>query len=97
MKEIMLFYLERCPYCNDARRALVELYGEDSAYSTVRIHWIEERRERELADRYDYYYVPTIFYGEEKLYEAKPSEDYESVKSHIRAALDKVRREGEAS
>ena len=94
MKEITLFYLERCPYCNDARRALVELYGEDSAYSTVRIRWVEERRERELAEQYDYYYVPTIFFGEEKLYEAQPSESYPQIKANVKAALDRVLTEG---
>ena len=94
MREITLFYLERCPYCVKARRALDELCGEDPAYASVRIRWIEESRERALADQYDYYYVPTVYYGDEKLYEAHPSEGYEDIRKNIRAALDRVRREG---
>ena len=55
MKEIELFYLNGCPYCRNAERALTELRKEDPRYATVKIRWIEENRERELADSRDYY------------------------------------------
>lgn len=90
MKTITLFYLEHCPYCINARRALDELTAENPAYASVRIHWVEESRESELADKYDYYRVPTVFFGEEKLYEADPSERFGDIKAHLKAALDKV-------
>lgn len=90
MKEIKLFYLEDCPYCHNARRALKELVKEDPAYGEVSIEWIEESRQADLARQYDYYYVPTIFADERKLYEAHPSEDYAACKKKVKSALDVV-------
>ncbi len=89
MKELKLFYLEDCPYCHYARRAVRELAAEKLQYA-VEIRWIEESKNPEIADRYQYYYVPTIFCGEEKLYEAHPGESYAEVKEHIRGALDRA-------
>ena len=94
MKSITLFYLEHCPYCIKARRALDEFTRENPAYSAIRIDWIEESKEPVLAGKYDYYYVPTIYYEGVKLYEADPSENYEDIKAKIQAALDTVLREG---
>ena len=90
MKKITLFYLENCPYCHNARRALEELKKENPAYEEVSVDWIEESKEPKLAAQYDYYYVPTIYDGEKKLYEARPSESYEDCKENVRAALDAV-------
>ena len=90
MKTITLFHLEHCPYCIKARKALEELCKVDPAYSSVQINWIEERQEPEVADKFDYYYVPTIYYEGKKLYEAHPSEDYETIKGKVKEALDTV-------
>lgn len=90
MGTLRLFYLESCPYCVKARRALKELVSENSAYQALLIDWIEESREPALAESYDYYYVPTVFLGDEKLYEASPSQDYASIKASLRAALDRA-------
>lgn len=88
MKKLTLFHLIDCPYCRYAKRALEELARENPAYKTVSIEWIEERQHPDIAARYDYYYVPTIFDGQKKLYEAHPSERYEDCKRNIKAALD---------
>ena len=88
MKKITLFHLDDCPYCHYAKRALAELVKENPAYEEIRVDWIEERRQPKIAAQYDYYYVPTIFYGNEKLYEARPSEKYEDCKRNVKAALD---------
>ena len=90
VKRITLFYLETCPYCVKARRALEELRAEDPAFRDVEIDWVEESRQRRLADAYDYYYVPALFDGDRKLYEADPTQDYASIKESIRAALNAV-------
>jgi len=90
MKEITLFHLDHCPYCRNARRALEELTAENPAYGEIAIDWVEESREPDRANAYDYYHVPTIFHGDEKLYEAHPGESYEDCKAQIRAALDRV-------
>lgn len=88
MKKLTLFYLETCPYCINAKRALAELQEEKPAYGDVVIDWIEESRQPEIADRYDYYYVPTVYEGRTKLYEADPSQNYAAIKESLRAALD---------
>lgn len=87
-RPIRLFYLEDCPYCHNARRALAELAAEDPKYRAAKIEWIEESRHPEIAGQYDYYYVPTVFAGDKKLYEARPSESYAECKEKLRAALD---------
>ena len=90
MKTITFFYLANCPYCHDARRALAELSEEDPAYATISVDWIEESQQAELANQYDYYYVPSIFADGKKLYEVNPSEDYASIKNNVKEALDIV-------
>ena len=88
MKKLTLFYLSDCPYCHNARRALKELRQEKPEYDKVDVEWIEEREQPGLIENYDYYYVPTIFAGKKKLYEARPGESYESCKENIRQALE---------
>ena len=90
MKKILLFYADDCPRSRYAKQALQELAQENEAYAAIDVQWIEENQHSELASQFFYYYVPTIYYGEEKLYEAQPTEIYSDVKEHIRAALDKV-------
>ena len=43
-----------------------------------------------MAKQYDYYYVPSIFSVNKKLYEADPSEDYASIKANMKEALEAV-------
>lgn len=90
MREIIIFYLTGCPYCDAARRAVEELRQESPAYEALALRWIEENEERALADSYDYYRVPSLFYGEDKLYECSPLQGYETIKARIRAAFDRV-------
>ena len=90
MKKITIFYLADCPYCHSARKALTELQAERPEYREIEVEWIEEGRRPDVADQYDYYYVPSIFSGEKKLYEAHPSQDYASIKENMRAALESV-------
>ena len=90
MKKITLFYLHGCPYCDNARKAFVELTKENGAYAAVEVDWVEESEQPELANSYDYYYVPTIFNGEKKLYEADPSQSYADIKQSVKAALDAI-------
>ncbi len=90
MAEITLFYLEQCPYCRNAKKALQELTADNPAYGTVRITWVEESRQPAYADRFDYYYVPSLFLGEKKLYEAHPGESYAQCREQLRQALDQV-------
>ncbi len=88
MKSITLFYLEICPYCMKARRAIDELLKERPAFNDVHIDWVEESREPERAERYDYNNVPTVYFGEEKLYEARPGQGYSEIKEALRRSLE---------
>lgn len=87
MKQLKIFYLEGCPYCRRAREAVRELTAERPAYAKAEIEWIEETRSPEIADRYDYYRVPSVFWGEEKLYECSPSDDADEIKRQMERAL----------
>ncbi len=88
MKKLTLFYLEDCPYCHNARRAQKELLEEHPEYGGVEVEWIEESRSPEIAQQYDYYYVPTIFAEKAKLYEAHPGESYEECLEKMKAAFE---------
>ena len=90
MKELELFYLARCPYCKNARKAIEELLQQTPAYAEIKILWIEESEQPELANSRDYYSVPSIFFRGEKLYEAKPFHGYETIKENIQSAFDRV-------
>ena len=90
MRELELFYLKNCPYCSKARKAIEELREENPAFAALPIRWIEESEEPELAGSRDYYYVPALFYGENKLYETDPAHDYNKIKEEIRSAFASV-------
>lgn len=89
MKKIVCFYLDDCPYCHKAKRAFKELRTENPSWAEIPIEWVEESREKpsELK-KFNYYYVPTVYVGDDKIYEASPSDDYSAIKSNIRKALE---------
>ena len=88
MKELTMFYLDDCGYCAKARQALDELFQENPAYAALPLTCIEESREPEFADQYDYYAVPSFFIGKEKLFEAHIGMRYEDIKAAVKACLD---------
>ncbi|NLM34357.1 MAG: glutaredoxin [Clostridiales bacterium] len=69
MKEITMFILASCPYCRKALAWMEELKNENPAYANIQIKIIDEGKEPEIANQYDYYYVPTYYIGKEKLHE----------------------------
>ena len=86
MEKLTIFYLEGCPYCRSAMRAAKELEAE-LGFDADRLEWIEERSNAALADRYDYYRVPSVFWGERKLYECSPADDYDAIKQNLKRAF----------
>lgn len=88
MKELTLFYLDDCGYCAKAKKALEELYKENPAYREIPITKIEESRNPEIADQYDYYAVPTFFDGKEKLFEAHLFMSYDEIRDEVKRVLD---------
>ena len=68
MKPLTIFILKRCPYCKKAIKIIEKLQIE-SKYEGINIVYVDEIQEKELADSFDYYYVPSFFVGNTKLYE----------------------------
>lgn len=88
MKKITAFYLEGCPYCRQAREALKELISENENYSKISIDWVEENQQPEISEKFDYYYVPSMFIENKKIYEAHRGEKFEECKENIKRVLE---------
>lgn len=88
MKEITMFYLDDCGYCAKAHKALEELMEEKPEYRRIPLTKIEESRNAELADTYDYYAVPSFFDGKTKLFEAHLFMSYEDIREEVRKVLE---------
>ena len=69
MKPVKLFYLKTCPFCKKALRYIEEAKAAHPELDAVAIELIEESEEPSVADRYDYYYVPTFYVGGVKVHE----------------------------
>lgn len=82
MNELYYFKLRTCPYCIQAEKWISELISENSEYGEIKIRAIDEQAEKQLADSYDYYYVPTFFLGDKKLHEGA------ATKEKIKAVFD---------
>ena len=86
MKPITYFYLKECPFCKKAFRYIEELKREHPKLQTVEIDTVEESEQPEIADRYDYYYVPTFYVDGKKVHEGGIfKEEMETV---LRKALE---------
>lgn len=69
MKPIKLFYLKNCPFCKKALSYIDSLKAEHPEFAAIPIEMIEESEQPALADKFDYYYVPTFYVGDEKVHE----------------------------
>lgn len=85
MDGLVLFYLEYCPYCRRARQYLDALRAENPAFAALPLRMVEESQQAALANQYDYYYVPTFYWGQQKL--AEGSMDEEDVRRVLEEAL----------
>ena len=83
MQKITYFHMDSCPYCRQADRVIEELIAEHPDWAAVEFEKIDERVHPEIADRYDYYANPSMFIGQEKLYEAHLFETKEECRSHV--------------
>ena len=85
MKSVTLFYQPQCPFCKKALGYLEELQKQEP-YDRVKITMVNELAEPEVADRYDYYYVPTFYVGDKKVHEGGITP--EEVEAVLRKALE---------
>ena len=73
MEKIKMFILPSCPYCMAALRWMDDLFAEHPMYKELEIEIIDESAHPDVANRHDYYYVPTFFVGDRKLHEGAAS------------------------
>ena len=73
MKDVILFKLTYCPHCKLALRLQEELFQAHPEWRDIPLQMIDEAEEPELANSYDYYYVPTYYVGGERSMRATPS------------------------
>ena len=85
MKKITMFTMESCPYCQAALRWMDELIAENPDYRAIEIEKIDEVIYPDIAEKFDYYYVPTYYVGDEKLHEGVAS--LKKIKRVFDAAL----------
>ena len=69
---LTVFYLKSCPYCKQALRDL-DIHRLD--YPNIMIEFIEESEQPDIANQFDYYYVPCFYQGTIKLHEGAISEE----------------------
>lgn len=81
--KIQLFYLKNCPYCIRALQYWNQII-KDAKYQNIELELHEESEEVELANSYDYYYVPCFYYQDKKLHEGAITEN------EIRTMLDSI-------
>lgn len=89
-KKITYFFMEGCPYCRNANKAIEELTRETPAFADVEIERINENDPPAGITGFDYYYVPSMFIGKEKIYEAHPGEQYDETKESVRKVFEKA-------
>ncbi|MEW9122433.1 MAG: glutaredoxin [Thermotaleaceae bacterium] len=75
MKPVLLFILESCPFCKEALTWMDELKQENPKYADVAFTIVDEKKEPDLANAYDYYFVPTYYIEDVKVHEGIASKD----------------------
>ncbi len=86
MKNVKLFYLKNCPFCKKAMRYIEEAKASNPELAAIEIEMIEESEQPQVADKFDYYYVPTFYVDGEKVHEGGIFPD--EVEAVLRKALD---------
>ncbi len=87
MKKILMFTMKGCPHCINARKYMDELFESNPEYKKLEIEIIDENQHPDIADQYDYYYVPTYYLDGKKFHEGIPSK--EMVEDLFKQAYEK--------
>ena len=89
-KKITMFHIKECKYCDMAKRAIEELREELPEYRDVEIEMIDEDEHPEIIANYDYWSVPSLFIGHDKIFEAALFMPYETVRDGVKLAFDRA-------
>jgi thioredoxin 1 len=84
MKPVTMFITTWCPYCKNAISWIDELKKENPQFANIEVKIIDEDRNPELSKQFDYYYVPTYYIENNKIYEGGKTKDI------IRAVFEKA-------
>lgn len=84
---LLMFEKKGCPYCQMAKELIDELKAADSTFAKVPVIIVDEDEKPTISRRFTYYHVPSIFLGEQKLYEAAPGVNRHDMKENIRSCL----------
>lgn len=82
-----MFILENCPHCKRALLWIEELKRQNPGYEKIEVELIDEQENSDLANQYDYYYVPAIYDCDVKLHEGVATK--EGIKSIFDKYLEK--------
>jgi glutaredoxin len=75
-----MFTMASCPYCQKAHRYMRELFEKRPEYKDIELTVVDETQQPEIANKYDYYFVPTYYVEDVKVHEGAASpEDVEYV------------------
>ncbi len=69
MKDVKLFIQPRCPFCIKALRYIEEAKSTNPRLADLEIEVVDELLQSEYADKFDYYYVPTLYIDNIKVHE----------------------------
>ena len=89
-KEILFFTRDDCGYCAKAHKAIAELKAENPAYGTLSLREVEETREPEFIEKFDYYAVPTLYLDGVKKFEAHIGMGYDEIKDAVKRVFDEA-------
>lgn len=75
MKDIKMFITDWCPHCTKAKTWIEEVRLENPKYKDIKVEIIDEEKHPEISKEYDYYYVPTYYVENNKIYEGGTTKD----------------------
>ncbi len=75
MKPVKMFKMTSCPHCVRAKAWMDEVFAEHPEYKQIELTVIDEVETPEVANTYDYWYVPTYYVGDEKKHEGVASKE----------------------
>ena len=70
-----MFTMASCPYCRAAHRWMDEILQDNPHYRDIPIEIIDELQNPEIANRYDYYFVPTYYVDGVKVHEGAATKE----------------------
>lgn len=85
MKRVRMFVASWCPHCTVAKNMVDELKSENPQISDLKIEMIDIDNEKDKLVGLDFYYVPTFYVDDDKVFEGVPKK--EAIKELLENAL----------